>query len=296
MTAESEYSVEEKSYRGRIAPTPSGLLHAGHARTFWIAWHRSRQFKGSLIYRTEDLDPLRCKAYFADSALEDMRWLGLSWMEGPEMGGAFAPYCQSARTSRYILKWKKLLEDGHIFPCRRSRKELRAHPLQSGGDGNESLYPREWRPKETNYTGSLSPGTDVAWRFRVPFGRKVLIDDGCLGKKIFVAGEDFGDFVVWRRDGIPAYELAVVVDDMEMKITEVVRGQDLLLSTARQLLLYDAFGQTPPDFFHCPLLLDDEGQKLSKSLGSRAVQEHRANGANPKEWTETFEAFYRGLI
>ena len=294
MASKKTLSTGEKSYRGRIAPTPSGLLHAGHARTFWIAWRRSRQFKGSLIYRTEDLDHLRCKANFAETALDDMYWLGLSWAEGPDFGGPNEPYVQSARRNRYGTVWRRLLESGHIFPCRRSRKELRVHVEAYGLDTTAPIYPEEWRPQETSFTAE-APGGEVTWRFRVPLGRKVTFQDGCLGEKTFIAGEDFGDFVVWRRDDVPAYELAVVVDDIAMGITEVVRGEDLLLSTSRQILLYEALGGTEPAFYHCPLLLDEEGQKLSKRLDSRSIRDHRANDADAKEWAFVFNKFYRSL-
>ncbi len=257
-----------------------------------MAWHRSRQFEGSLIFRNEDLDPLRCKANLALAAQADMRWLGLSWEEGPDLGGPHAPYDQGARTQSYEAAWRRLLEGGHLFPCRRSRKELRAHA--QGLPLADPVYPRQWRPQEPVLHAD-APGGDVAWRFRVPLDRAVTFEDACLGERTFVAGRDFGDFVVWRRDGVPAYELAVVQDDISMGITEVVRGEDLLLSTARQILLYEALGASPPGFFHCPLLRDGGGHKLSKSLGSRSISEHRAAGADPSAWVEEFMKAYRSL-
>ena len=294
MARDFRFSAEADVYRGRLAPTPSGLLHAGHARTFWIAWHRSRQFKGSLIFRNEDLDPLRCKANLAKTALEDMRWLDLSWEEGPDIGGPHAPYDQSARTKFYQSSLKRLAETGLLFPCARSRKELNAYRELNGQNIGEPIYPEEWRPRRQSFQFE-TPEVGVVWRFRVPSGRVVAFVDQCLGEMSFVAGEDFGDFVVWRRDGVPAYELAVVVDDIEMGITEVVRGEDLLLSTARQILLYEALGCYPPEFFHCPLLRDGDGNKLSKSLDSISITDHRASGADPAAWAKDFTRVYNSL-
>ena len=143
---------------------------------------------------------------------------------------------QSVRTKFYQSSLKRLAETGLLFPCARSRKELNAYRELNGQNIGEPIYPEEWRPRRQSFQFE-TPEVGVVWRFRVPSGRVVTFVDQCLGEMSFVAGEDFGDFVVWRRDGVPAYELAVVVDDIEMGITEVVRGEDLLLSTARQILL-----------------------------------------------------------
>lgn len=289
--------IDAPSYRGRIAPTPSGLLHVGHARTFWIAWLRSRISSGSLIYRNEDLDPQRCKANFTQAALEDMLWLGLNWEEGPDMGGPHVPYHQSLRTDLYKKALEKLLAKGLLYPCHRSRKDLREYANQHGLDTYDPVYPLSWRPDQLPTSG-LGQYSDCAWRFCVPEGRVVSFDDENtkLGKVSYQAGRDFGDFVVWRRDGVPAYELAVVVDDVAMGITEVVRGQDLLLSTARQILLYEALDAEVPAFFHCPLLLDEEGRKLSKSLDSRSIEQHRLSGADPEDWRREFQRTYDTLV
>ena len=287
----------QRTYRGRIAPTPSGLLHTGHARTFWMAWHRCRTASGTLVFRNEDLDPLRCKANLTKAAQEDLRWLGLDWEEGPDVGGPDAPYHQGQRTHLYLDAWKQLVASGHIYPCQRSRKELRQYAQDKGLDTRDPVFPISWRPQGT-VVSSDHPGNDHVWRFRVPEGRKLAFVDGNpqVGEKTYTCGKDFGDFVIWRRDNVPAYELAVVVDDAAMGITEVVRGEDLLVSTARQMLLYEALGFSPPAFFHCPLLLDEEGQKLSKSLGSRSIAENREAGADPKEWRSTFRADYERMV
>ena len=262
-----------------------------------MAWHRCRTASGTLVFRNEDLDPLRCKVNLSGAALEDLRWLGLNWEEGPDVGGPHAPYHQGQRTQLYLDAWKQLLDDGHIYPCQHSRKELRQYALDKGLDTRDPVFPPSWRP-EGHPAPADSPDNDHAWRFKVPDGRELTFIDGNpkVGEKTYTCGKDFGDFVIWRRDNVPAYELAVVVDDAAMGITEVVRGEDLLVSTARQMLLYEALGLIAPEFFHCPLLLDEDGQKLSKSLGSRSIAENREAGADPHGWTEKFRVDYERLV
>src|ERR1043166_1039281 len=249
------------SYRGRLAPSPTGFLHLGHAQTFWTAQQRVRAQNGTLIFRNEDLDCGRCKPKFVSAMFEDLHWFGLEWQEGPDCGGPFAPYSQSERFGFYREAFEKLRAGGFIYPCTCSRQDvLRALQAPHAGK-DEAIYPGTCRPKAGF---SLQPSTRVNWRFRVPDGETISFVDGRCGPQKFVAGKDFGDFVVWRHDDTPAYQLAVVVDDAEMQISEVVRGEDLLKSTARQLLLYRAFDLTPPSFYHCTLVTDDTGERLAK--------------------------------
>lgn len=267
-------------YRGRLAPTPTGLLHAGHARTFHTAWKRAREHAGKLVMRNEDLDPERCKAVYAEAMLEDLRWLGLDWDEGPDIGGEHAPYCQSQARSFYLAAWEKLRDAERIYPCTRSRKDIREAVTAPHADA-EAIYPIEWRPEPGTGRDAVTP-VGVNWRFRVPQGRAVrFVDDRC-GEQCFVAGEDFGDFLLWRRDDVPAYELAVVVDDARMGITEVVRGEDLLLSTARQLLVYEALGLCPPTFYHCALVCDEAGKRLAKRYDALSLRALREQGKTPE--------------
>lgn len=265
------------SYRGRIAPTPTGLLHLGHARTFAIAAQRCRAASGTLVFRIEDIDTLRCKKIYAEAAMEDLRRLGISWEEGPDVGGPFAPYVQSENRAYFFKIWERLKVAGFIYPCRRSRKDVATATTapHAEDDAAEPIFPPEWRPPMG--TGrTLSTPEDFNWRFRVPDGETIMFFDEIQGSQAFVAGKDFGDFVVWRRDGVPAYELAVVADDMRMGITEVVRGADLLKSTARQILIYRALGVSAPAWAHVPLVLDENGQRLAKrssSLSLRAIWE-----------------------
>ena len=270
-----------RPYRGRIAPTPSGWLHLGHAATFRTAWERARQAGGRLVYRTEDLDPDRCRDEYARGAMEDLGWWGLDWERGPDCGGPFGPYVQSERLDHYRAVLLKLIELGRVYPSPISRREIDAcGPARSPANG-EAIFPPLLR---SDMRSAQNPPLTAAenWRFRVADGQRVAFEDGRCGKLSYEAGVDFGDFLVWRRDGFPAYELAVVVDDHSMEISEVVLGEDLLVSTARQLLLYEAMGWDAPDWFHCPLVVDSEtGMRLSKTGKSMSLREQRLRNWSP---------------
>jgi glutamyl-tRNA synthetase len=266
-------------YRGRLAPSPTGLLHLGHARTFWTAQERARSHRGVLVLRNEDLDRARCKTEFVEAMFEDLRWFGLEWQEGPDRGGPYAPYSQSERQRFYVDAFERLRDGGHLFQCTCSRQDvLRAVQAPHAGE-DEPVYPGTCRGKDD----TVGVATKATWRFQVPDGEVIEFTDGNYGSQRFVAGRDFGDFVVWRHDDLPSYQLTVVVDDAGMKITEVVRGQDLLKSTARQLLLYRALGWTPPQFFHCPLVTDEGGVRLAKRHDSLSLRALRARGLKPEE-------------
>ena len=269
------------NYRGRIAPSPTGYLHLGHARTFWSAYQRA--LGGTLIFRNEDLDPQRSKTEYAEAMLGDLRWLGIGWQEGPDVGGPHAPYEQSRRREFYLRDWKLLLERGYLYPCTCSRKEL-ALIAQAPNEGDEEpIYPGKCR---ANLGEKAESPAGVNWRFRVPDGEAIRFVDGDLGERCYVAGRDFGDFVVWRRDDVPAYQLAVVTDDCDMRVTEVVRGEDLLVSTARQLLLFRALGREAPAYFHCPLLRDAAGIRLAKRTDALSLRELRKKGHTPEQIRE----------
>ena len=268
-----------RSYRGRIAPTPTGYLHLGHLATFRTAWERARAAGGVLLYRNEDIDPQRCRPEYAAAAIEDLRWAGLDWDEGPDVGGPCAPYEQSARIERFRAACERLVAGGRAFFCTCSRRDLAEAAGAPHDDGSEPVYPGTCR---TRLERPAERGV-AAIRLRVQDGEAVEFVDGRLGPQRFVAGRDFGDFVIWRRDDAPAYELAVVVDDAAMGITEVVRGEDLLLSTARQLLLYRALGWEPPAFFHCPLVRDAEGRRLAKRHAALSLRELRGRGLAARE-------------
>ena len=269
--------------RGRLAPTPTGYLHVGHARTFALAAERARRDGGTLVYRTEDLDASRCRPEFADAAMTDLRWLGLDWQEGPDVGGPCGPYVQSQRQPWFAEVWRQLQATGAIYPCDMSRQDVaRALTAPHAEDDAEPIFPPALRPPLGQGREAREPGAQN-WRFRVPDGETVAFTDALQGPQTFVAGRDFGDFLVWRRDGFPAYELAVVADDQAMDITEVVRGADLLLSTARQLLLYRALGWTAPSWAHAPLIVDAEGRRLAKRTAGLSIRELRAAGRSAAE-------------
>jgi glutamyl-tRNA synthetase len=293
-------------YRGRLAPSPTGYLHIGHARTFWTAWQRARDAGGALVMRMEDLDPERSRQEYAEAAIDDLRWLGIRWQEGPDKGGPFAPYVQSKRRSIYLAAWRTLLRRGCLFPCRCSRKDLetalgapheRVTSAVQGGSisagklemlDDEPIYPGTCRHLQGNIPQLPGPTAEenespegINWRFRVRDGEAIEFEDLNLGRQRFVAGEDFGDFVVWRRDGVPSYQLACVADDAAMGITEVVRGADLLKSTARQILLYRALGLKIPEWFHCRLVVDHNGRRLAKRHDSLSLRALRQRGLTP---------------
>ena len=294
----SASSHQSSNYRGRLAPSPTGYLHIGHARTFFAAHQRAIAATGTLVMRMEDLDPDRSRAEYSATALEDLRWLGIDWQEGPDVGGPYAPYVQSQRHNVYLAAWMKLREGGFLYPCRCSRKDLAAAlsaPHEGAGTvqdplDDEPVYPGTCRPSQTEpLRTSTSPeiGTEnptgINWRFRVPDGETIQFDDLNLGPQRYVAGVDFGDFVVWRRDGVPSYQLACVADDAAMRITEVVRGADLLKSTARQILLNRALGFRDPAWYHCDLITDQNGVRLAKRHDALSIRTLRQHGLSPSE-------------
>jgi len=239
-------------YRTRLAPTPSGRLHLGHAVAFLETWKLARALEGEILLRIEDIDRDRCRPEFIRGALEDLQWLGIDW-DG-------SPVVQSERLERHREIFQRLRATGAIYPCRCSRRDLAEAP-RAPHDA-ETIYPGSCRPEHGR---TPDPEQEwCAWRFQVPDGREVGFQDERLGWQEFVAGRDFGDFICWRREDLPAYQLAVVTDDHDQGITEVVRGEDLLLSTARQILLFEALGWDPPKWRHLPLVLDGEGRRLAK--------------------------------
>ncbi len=273
---------EPRAYRGRLAPSPTGLLHLGHACTFWTAYRRALEHNGVLILRDEDLDPQRSKPAFAEAMLEDLRWLGIRWQEGPDIGGPFGPYRQRERRDFYLEAWRKLRDTGAIYPCSCSRKDLAQSASAPNDADDDPLYPGRCREK-VHEAANYDVPAGVNWRFRVPDGETICFGDQHLGPQSYIVGQDFGDFVIWRRDDVPAYQLAVVVDDAAMQITEVVRGADLLKSTARQLLLIRALGLATPAYFHCDLIRDASGMRLAKRHDALSLRALRELGRTPEQ-------------
>jgi glutamyl-tRNA synthetase len=267
-------SAPSRPYTGRLAPSPTGHLHLGHARTFWIAAERARAAGGRLLLRIDDLDTARCRPAYVDAALEDLAWLGLS-TEPPV-------YFQSTRLPLYREALARLHAANLIYPCHRSRRDL-AGALSAPHEGNaaddEPLYPPEWRPPSDAPLPALdAAGLALNWRFRVPDGETTAFHDALAGPQSAVAGRDFGDFLVWRKEGLPSYQLACAVDDEALGITEVVRGADLIRSTFRQLLVLHALGAAAPAYAHAPLMLDEQGVRLAKRHDALALHTLRESG------------------
>jgi glutamyl-tRNA synthetase len=252
--------------RGRYAPSPTGMIHVGNARTALAAWLSVRSRGGTFVYRLEDLDPPRVVPGMAEAQREDLLWLGLDWDEGPDVGGPHAPYSQSERSSYYEDALRTLAAAGRLFPCRLSRRDLQAMASAPHG-GEEAPYPASLRPGDPgpDWFERLRKAErpDAAIRFLV-HDRPVSFVDRICGPVTERVDLTVGDFVLKRRDGLYAYQLAVVVDDLRMGIDDVVRGADLLASTARQIQLLEALGGTPPAYAHIPLVVNTQGGKLSK--------------------------------
>jgi glutamyl-tRNA synthetase len=282
--------VTVRPYIGRLAPSPTGLLHLGHAATFWTAFERARQHRGTLLLRNEDLDPERSRPEFVAATLEDLSWLGIAWQ--PPM------LSQSARLSAYRAAFQQLLTIGLVYRCTCSRREL-ANPLAAPHDEEaEPIYIGRCRPSEPTPIAEFTHGN---YRLRVSVGEAIRFTDGNLGPQAFTAlaapdphaeaTRAFSDFIVWRKPltnapddiGLPSYQLACVVDDAFQRITEVVRGADLLKSTARQILLQRALGYATPAYFHTRLLRDEHGVRLAKRHDALALRTLREQGLTPRD-------------
>lgn len=284
--------------RGRYAPSPTGLIHVGNARTALTAWLSVRARGGSFLWRVEDLDGPRALPGMEEAALEDLAWLGLDWDEGPDVGGPFAPYRQSERSAYYEAALDRLHGAGRLFPCHHSRKDLLE--LASAPHGHDGLppYPSSLRPAylPPDWLSVLRAcrNPDAAIRFIV-HDRPVTFVDRVYGEITERVDQTVGDFVLKRRDGLYAYQLAVVVDDLMMGVTEVVRGEDLLASTARQMQLIEALGGTPPAYAHVPLVLNAKGEKLSKRDEGLTLRSLREHGVHPEQLAGYF-GYTLGLL
>ncbi len=270
--------------RVRFAPSPTGRLHVGNARTAVFNYLFARARGGTLVLRIEDTDAARSTAEFRDEQMDDLRWLGVAWDEGPDEGGDFGPYLQSARLDLYQDHVKRLTEAGLTFKCYCTDEELEAD--------RRYLLTRKLPPRYVGRCRDLSPaeqrqkeaeGRPAAIRFRVP-DQGLSFTDLIRGEVAWPSGTA-GDFVLLRADGTPTYTLAAVVDDALMEISHVIRGEDHLTNTARQLLLYKTLGYAPPVFAHHSLLVGPDRQKLSKRHGATSVREFRETGVLPEALT-----------
>ena len=269
--------------RGRYAPSPTGDLHLGNLRTALLAWLFARCTDGQFVLRVEDLDRPRVRPGASERMLFDLRWLGLDWDEGPDIGGPYAPYIQSERQEIYTIYLQRLQDKDLIYPCYCSRAEIaRAASAPHGNEGPR--YPGTCRhltqaQRRQHEANNRRP----SMRFRVDDERTVSFIDLLIGPVEQQVQQTVGDFIVCRSDGIFAYQFAVVVDDALMHINQVVRGVDLLESTARQILLFEALGYQVPTFAHVPLLLDENGKRFSKRIQSAGLEPLRTTGITPEQ-------------
>jgi glutamyl-tRNA synthetase len=275
--------------RTRYAPSPTGYLHVGGAWMAFFNWLFARHAKGQFILRVEDTDRSRSTEEHERSILEDLRWLGIDWDEGPDVGGPYGPYRQTERGPTYEEHARVLVERGAAYPCYCTREEIEADrqraalehrpPRYSGRCRN--LTPEERRQREAE-------GRPSTLRFRVPEGRApIVVDDLVLGRVEFDPA-DLDDFIIQRSDGSPLYNFANVVDDHGMRITDIVRGSEHLSNTPRQFLMYEAFGWESPRVAHLPVLLGVDRKKLSKRHGDTSVREYAAQGFLPEALVNFF--------
>ncbi len=273
--------MNEKGPRIRFAPAPTGSLHVGGARTALFNYLFARRHGGALVLRSEDTDSARSSPESERIIQDDLRWLGLSWDEGPDVGGPFAPYRQSDRRERYALAAARLIELERAYPCYCTPEELDAGRKAAEANGLPPRYAGTCRELTADQRAERErSGLKPALRFAVP-SRDVYVEDLIRGSVHFPANT-IGDFVIIKSEGLPTYNLAAVVDDAEMEISHVIRGDEHLPNTPRQVLLYEALGQPPPLFAHVSMILAPDHQKLSKRHGATAVSEYRAQGYLPE--------------
>lgn len=290
----SAFFFPSRRVRGRLAPSPTGLLHLGNAWSFLLAWLAARVAEGQIALRMEDIDPARSRREWAEAICDDLRWLGLDWDEGPVQGaadvesGPCAPYEQSRCGDLYEQAFTELERAGLAYPCYCTRKDLRElagapHGAADGLGDAGAAYPGTCRylSPAQRYERERA-GRRAAWRLACPERGGITFHDAVLGPQRFSLAACGGDFALRRSDGVWAYQLAVVVDDARMGITQVVRGEDIVWSTPRQVLLFHLLGARPPAYAHVPLLCDTAGERLAKRHHSLALRALRDAGARPE--------------
>jgi glutamyl-tRNA synthetase len=269
--------------RGRYAPSPTGDLHLGNLRTALLAWLFARIARGQFVLRIEDLDRPRVRPHSTERMIADMRWLGLDWDEGPDVGGPYAPYTQGERLDVYRHHLQRLIDAGLVYPCYCTRAEIaRVASAPHGDEGPR--YPGTCRHlTRAQRRQHEAKGRRPSLRFRVDDERVVSFTDLLAGPVQQHVQQATGDFIICRSDGIFAYQFAVVVDDALMQLNQVVRGADLLSSTPRQILLYEALGFPIPSFAHVPLVLDEQGHRFSKRNESAGLAPLRSAAMTPAQ-------------
>ncbi|RLS54568.1 MAG: tRNA glutamyl-Q(34) synthetase GluQRS [Planctomycetota bacterium] len=264
---------------GRLAPSPTGAQHVGNARTYLIAWLSIRARSGRVILRIEDIDSPRVKPWAVQQSMDDLRWLGLDWDEGPDLGGPQAPYIQTERCEHYIavLQQWQMLE--RVYPCTCTRSDIAAAASAPHFGQEGPRYPGTCSGRRVRDAAALTE--PYVWRWRAS-DRLWQLHDQFAGESTCRVDQDLGDFIVAKKDGSPAYQLAVVVDDHAMGITEVCRGDDLLPSAFRQLELYASLGWPSPEFTHVPLVVGSDGRRLAKRHGDTRLSQLREAGVSPE--------------
>jgi glutamyl-tRNA synthetase len=260
---------------GRIAPSPTGYLHLGHARSFLLAWWSVRSQGGKVVLRIEDLDVQRSQPKYVDACLRDLEWLGLDWDVGPRV--------QSEGLDRILACAEQLMKAGLAYPCICSRRDVQASQSAPHRGEQEMRYPGTCRGRFANLeAASAHSGAAGCLRFLVQPGL-VTVDDVLAGPHRFDVSDEVGDFPILRRDQSPAYQLAVVVDDQYDGVTEVLRGNDLLASAARQQLIYQALGLRIPRWIHVPLVVDQQGRRLAKRTDALSLAHLRQRGMRARD-------------
>jgi len=264
--------------RVRFAPSPTGYLHLGNARTALFNYIFARHEGGKLILRIEDTDKERSKKEYEEMLIDDLKWLGINWDEGPDIGGEYGPYRQSERFHIYNEYLEKLKETGHVYKCYCTPEELEEERKKALAEGRPPRYSGKCRNLTEEERKQLEEqGRPYVWRFKVPDGKVITFEDLIKGI-IEINVDEFGDFVIVRSDGSPVYNFVVVIDDALMKISHVIRGEDHLSNTPKQILIYEALGFNVPKFAHLPIILGEDRSKLSKRHGAVSLRAFRDDG------------------
>eukprot|EP00440_Ansanella_granifera_P071530 gb/GFBE01077628.1/.p1 GENE.gb/GFBE01077628.1/~~gb/GFBE01077628.1/.p1 ORF type:complete len:626 (+),score=143.40 gb/GFBE01077628.1/:1-1878(+) len=281
----TEAPVEASSkVRVRFAPSPTGVLHVGGARTALFNWLFAKSHGGEMILRVEDTDVARSTAESEAAILEGLKWCGLTWDEGPDVGGDRGPYRQSERIKAGIYQEQldKLVAQGDAYRCFLSPEELDEMRAEAERNDQAFVIQSPWaNASEEEVQAMIDQGKSYVYRFRVPFDREIVVDDLVLGEVIWNSDDLGGDFVIVRQNGMPMYNFGVVVDDAQMGISHVLRAQEHLMNTPRQILMYEALGLKVPTFGHMPLILAPDRTKLSKRHGAVSVGEYQRRGFLP---------------